>query len=176
MLLLVASANRDERRYPDGDRFDIHRQGPPHITFGRGIHACLGSALARVEGRVALDELLKRFPNWTVDLDNAKLREQLKDEDPEVREQRPLGRCQQVVQEEEEEQRKQEEDKRRKREEEDKNEEPQAKYPKLYPSAPPLSPQRPEELYPSYDPCDSTSSTCRKTFDPHSNCSGTPSS
>ena len=73
MLLLVASANRDERRYPDGDRFDIHREGPPHITFGRGIHACLGSALARVEGRVALDELLKRFPTWTVDLDNAKL-------------------------------------------------------------------------------------------------------
>jgi cytochrome P450 len=73
MLLLVASANRDEKRYPDADRFDIHRRGPPHITFGRGIHACLGSALARVEGRVALDELLKRFPTWTVDLDNAKL-------------------------------------------------------------------------------------------------------
>jgi len=73
MLMLVGSANRDERRYPDGDRFDIHRQGPPHITFGRGIHACLGSALARVEGRVALDELLKRFPEWEVDLDNAKL-------------------------------------------------------------------------------------------------------
>ncbi len=73
IVLLVASANRDESRYPDGDRFDIHRQGPPHITFGRGIHACLGSALARVEGRVALDELLKRFPTWTVDLDNAKL-------------------------------------------------------------------------------------------------------
>lgn len=73
MLLLVASANRDERRYPDGDRFNIHRQGPPHITFGRGIHACLGSALARVEGRVALAEVLKRFPEWTVDIDNAKL-------------------------------------------------------------------------------------------------------
>jgi len=73
MLLLVASANRDDRRYPDGDRFDVERQGPPHITFGRGVHACLGSALARVEGRVALDELLKRFPEWTVDLDNAKL-------------------------------------------------------------------------------------------------------
>lgn len=72
-LLLNASANRDERRYPNADRFDIHRQGPPHITFGRGIHACLGSALARVEGRVALDELLKRFPEWTVDLENAKL-------------------------------------------------------------------------------------------------------
>jgi cytochrome P450 len=73
MLLLVASANRDESRYADGDRFDIHRQGPPHISFGRGVHACLGSALARVEGRVALQELLKRFPSWTVDLENAKL-------------------------------------------------------------------------------------------------------
>jgi hypothetical protein len=73
LLLLVAAANRDESRYPDGDRFNIHRQGPPHITFGRGVHSCLGAALARVEGRVALDELLKRFPTWTVDLDNAKL-------------------------------------------------------------------------------------------------------
>ncbi len=73
MLFLVAAANRDERRYPDGDRFDVHRQGPPHITFGRGIHACLGSALARVEGRVAVDELLKRFPTWTVDLEHAVL-------------------------------------------------------------------------------------------------------
>jgi cytochrome P450 len=73
MLFIVAAANRDERRYPDGDRFDIHRQGAPHLAFGRGAHACLGAALARVEGRVALDELLKRFPTWTVDLDNAKL-------------------------------------------------------------------------------------------------------
>jgi hypothetical protein len=70
---LVASANRDERRYADGDRFDVTRQGPPHITFGRGIHACLGAALARVEGRVAIEELLKRIPNWTVDLENGKL-------------------------------------------------------------------------------------------------------
>jgi Cytochrome P450 len=73
MLLLVASANRDERRYPDGDRFNVRREGPPHVTFGRGVHACLGAALARVEGRVALDELLKHIPNWTVDLGNAKL-------------------------------------------------------------------------------------------------------
>jgi cytochrome P450 len=73
MLMLVASANRDERRYPDGDQFNIRRQGPPHITFGRGVHSCLGSALARIEGRVALEEVLKRFPEWTVDLDNAKL-------------------------------------------------------------------------------------------------------
>lgn len=73
MQFLVGAANRDERRFPEGDRFDIHRNGAPSITFGRGVHACMGSALARVEGRVALDEVLKRFPDWTVDIDNAKL-------------------------------------------------------------------------------------------------------
>jgi len=72
MLFLLASANRDAERHPDGDSFNIHRQ-TPHMTFGRGIHACLGAALARVEGRVALEEVLKRFPNWTVDRENAKL-------------------------------------------------------------------------------------------------------
>jgi cytochrome P450 len=73
MQCLVAAANRDERRFPDADRFDIHREGAPAITFGRGIHSCIGSALARVEGRVALDEVLKRFPDWTVDLENSRL-------------------------------------------------------------------------------------------------------
>jgi cytochrome P450 len=72
MLFLLASANRDAERYPDGESFNIHRQ-TPHITFGRGIHSCLGAALARVEGRVALEEVLKRFPNWTIDTENAKL-------------------------------------------------------------------------------------------------------
>jgi len=73
MLFLLASANRDDARFPDGESFNIHRQGPPHLTFGRGIHSCLGSALARVEGRVALEELLKRFPDWTADLSVAKI-------------------------------------------------------------------------------------------------------
>ncbi len=73
MLFLLASANRDDERFADGDSFDIHRQGPPHLTFARGIHSCLGAALARVEGRVALDEILQRFPEWTVDEDNARL-------------------------------------------------------------------------------------------------------
>lgn len=73
MLFLLASANRDNERFPDGDSFNIHREGPPHITFGRGIHSCLGAALARVEGRVALEEVIKRFPDWTVDAENAKL-------------------------------------------------------------------------------------------------------
>ncbi|MGZ4704018.1 MAG: cytochrome P450 [Acidimicrobiales bacterium] len=73
MLFLVGSANRDDRRFPDGDRFDIHRQIGSHLTFGYGPHFCLGAALARLEGRVALDEVLNRFPEWDVDLDRARL-------------------------------------------------------------------------------------------------------
>lgn len=73
MLFFLASANRDAERFPDGERFDIHREGLPHVTFGRGIHACVGASLARVEGRVALGELLKRFPDWTVDMEHASL-------------------------------------------------------------------------------------------------------
>ena len=65
------SANRDERQYADPDRFDIHRNISQHLTFGHGIHFCLGAALARLEGRVALDEVLSRFPEWDVDWDNA---------------------------------------------------------------------------------------------------------
>jgi cytochrome P450 len=73
MLFLVGAANRDDRRYPDPDRFDIHRDIGQHLTFGYGIHFCLGAALARLEGRVALDEVLDRFPEWDVDVDGAKL-------------------------------------------------------------------------------------------------------
>ncbi len=71
MVLLTASANRDERHFADPDRFDIHRVIDHHLTFGYGIHFCLGSHLARLEGRVALDEVLKRFPTWEVDWDHA---------------------------------------------------------------------------------------------------------
>jgi cytochrome P450 len=71
MLLLTAAANRDERRFVDADRFDVRREIDHHLTFGYGIHFCLGAALARLEGRVALDEVLKRFPTWEVDWDNA---------------------------------------------------------------------------------------------------------
>ena len=73
ILLLVGSANRDERRYDEPDRFDIHRDIGGHVTFGYGLHFCLGAALARLEGRVALDEVLTRFPDWEVDHDNARL-------------------------------------------------------------------------------------------------------
>ena len=71
MLLLTGAANRDDRRFPEGDRFDIHRTIDHHLAFGYGIHFCLGAALARLEGRVALDEVLQRFPSWEVDWDNA---------------------------------------------------------------------------------------------------------
>lgn len=71
MLLLTASANRDDRKFPNGDGFDIHRTIDHHLAFGYGIHFCLGAALARMEGRVALDEVLNRFPTWEVDRDNA---------------------------------------------------------------------------------------------------------
>jgi cytochrome P450 len=73
MVLLPGSANHDDDRFPDGDIFDIHRdQGRP-LTFANGIHLCLGAALARLEGRIALDELLNRFPTWEVDMSRAKL-------------------------------------------------------------------------------------------------------
>lgn len=70
MLLLNGSANRDESRYADPDRFDIHRQGG-HLSFGQGIHFCLGAALARLEARVAFEEILKRWTDWDVDYDHA---------------------------------------------------------------------------------------------------------
>ena len=72
MLMLVGAANRDNRRFPpDGDVFDIHREQRSHMTFGAGTHFCMGNALARLEGRIALEEILKRFPEWDVDWANA---------------------------------------------------------------------------------------------------------
>jgi cytochrome P450 len=70
MLLLNGSANRDERQFPDADRFDIRRQAA-HLSFGHGIHFCLGAALARVQARIALEEVLTRWPDWEVDYDKA---------------------------------------------------------------------------------------------------------
>jgi cytochrome P450 len=73
ILLLVGSANRDERRHSDPDVFDVRRDDFHHLTFGYGLHFCLGASLARLEGRVALDELLNRFPDWDVDMTDARL-------------------------------------------------------------------------------------------------------
>jgi cytochrome P450 len=72
MLLLNGSGNRDDRKFDNGDSFDIRRPIDHHLAFGYGIHFCLGAALARLEGRVALDEVLKRFPTWDIDWDNAR--------------------------------------------------------------------------------------------------------
>ncbi|MET0389485.1 MAG: cytochrome P450 [Polyangiales bacterium] len=70
-MLLTASANRDERRFEDPDAFNIHRGVGQHVAFGYGVHFCLGASLARLEARIALEEILKRFPEWDVDWDNA---------------------------------------------------------------------------------------------------------
>ena len=74
MMMLLGAACRDERQFgPDASKFDIHREVRPHLTFSVGTHFCLGSALARLEGRVALEAILKRFPEWDLNLANAKL-------------------------------------------------------------------------------------------------------
>lgn len=69
MALLTGSAGRDEREFPDPDRFDVTRRFAQHMSFGYGVHYCLGAALARLEGRVGLEEVLTRFPEWTADED-----------------------------------------------------------------------------------------------------------
>ena len=73
ILLVMAAANRDHRRYANPDAYDIHRDDIQHLTFGYGLHYCLGANLARLEGRVALDEFLNRFAEWDVDYDGIKL-------------------------------------------------------------------------------------------------------
>jgi cytochrome P450 len=67
VLLLTGSAGRDERPYPNADRFDVRREFSTHLSFGYGVHFCLGAALARLESRIALEETLRRFPEWDVD-------------------------------------------------------------------------------------------------------------
>src|SRR5262245_44930699 len=66
LFLLVAAANRDPRRFPDPQRFDVARSPNRHLAFGFGTHFCLGSSLARLEARVSFEELLKRMPEFHV--------------------------------------------------------------------------------------------------------------
>jgi cytochrome P450 len=70
VVLITGSAGRDERKYPDPDTFDIRRHVDLHMTLGYGIHFCLGAALARMEGRIGLEETLRRWPEWKVDREN----------------------------------------------------------------------------------------------------------
>ena len=67
IALLNGSAGRDERQYDNPDAFDVDRKISRHLSFGFGTHVCLGANLARLEMRIVLEELLKRYPEWTVD-------------------------------------------------------------------------------------------------------------
>lgn len=73
VALLTGAANRDDRAFPNPDAIDVERHISRHVAFGYGIHFCLGAALARLEGRIALEEALKRFPTWEVDYDNCEM-------------------------------------------------------------------------------------------------------
>jgi cytochrome P450 len=63
LTLAIGSANRDETRFADADRFDLHRAAGEHVAFGYGKHYCAGSRLAELEARVALEALLERLPD-----------------------------------------------------------------------------------------------------------------
>lgn len=69
IALLTGSAGRDDRAFPDPDRFDVTRKFDRHLTFGYGVHFCLGANLARLEAKIVLEETLKRLPEWSVDED-----------------------------------------------------------------------------------------------------------
>lgn len=69
VLIVTGAANRDPRAYQEPDRFDITREQPMPISFGHGIHYCIGAHLARLEGQIAFGELYRRWPDLTVDLD-----------------------------------------------------------------------------------------------------------
>jgi cytochrome P450 len=72
VLIVTGAANRDPRAYEDPDRFDIERTGPAGITFGFGVHYCIGAHLARLEGRIAFTEIYRRWPDLQVDLDGVR--------------------------------------------------------------------------------------------------------
>jgi cytochrome P450 len=72
MVTLTPAANRDDRHFTEPDRLDVRRDLGHHLAFGFGAHYCLGQALARLEGRIVLDEVLKRFPQWDADLEASK--------------------------------------------------------------------------------------------------------
>ncbi len=67
VLLITGAANRDERAYADPDRFDVDRDIGLAVGLGHGIHACLGAALARLESKIAFEEIAARWPRYEVD-------------------------------------------------------------------------------------------------------------
>ena len=75
VVTILAAANRDEAEFPDPDRLDLGRQPNHHLTFSHGIHHCLGAALARVEGQVAISSLVARFPEMELMTDDVRYRD-----------------------------------------------------------------------------------------------------
>ncbi len=71
VIFLYASANRDDLEFENPDVFDISRQPTRILSFGAGHHACLGTHVARMEGKLCIEEVLRRFPEYEVDLDKA---------------------------------------------------------------------------------------------------------
>ncbi|MGZ7013628.1 MAG: cytochrome P450, partial [Acidimicrobiales bacterium] len=69
VVLMYPSANRDPAHFAEPDRFDVTRHPNPHLAFGFGTHFCLGAALARLEGRIAIEEMVRRWPELTIDED-----------------------------------------------------------------------------------------------------------
>jgi len=63
---VMAAANRDPDRFPDPDRLDITRQDNRHVAFGHGAHFCFGAPLARIEGQIAFEEMIRELPNWSL--------------------------------------------------------------------------------------------------------------
>ena len=64
---VMAAANRDPERFPDPDRLDVTRQDNRHVAFGYGAHFCFGAPLARIEGQIAFEEMIRQLPNWSLD-------------------------------------------------------------------------------------------------------------
>jgi cytochrome P450 len=67
VLMMLAAANRDPREFPDPDRFDVDRNARRILSFGHAVHICIGAHVARLEGRVLLEELLQRAPDYGLD-------------------------------------------------------------------------------------------------------------
>jgi cytochrome P450 len=75
VITLIGAANRDPEAFPDPDRLDVRRGDNRHVAFGGGIHFCLGAPLARLEGQIAIGELVTRFPDLEIDTEAAVLRD-----------------------------------------------------------------------------------------------------